>query len=119
MHFVKRHTILQYPEYWFQVDEYRKEDGTPVLLLHLRFDKFSKEVLKRVLFEWRAFRKVTDLPLFAYGEDANHEKWHAFVSLLGFKDTGQTIVCNNGETRRLYVSIKELPDARGQHQHSR
>jgi hypothetical protein len=111
MQFTQRHNILQYPEYWFQIDEYRSEDGQQVLFAHLRFDEFNKSILSRAWKEWKLFRQLTDVPVFAYSEDPS-EKFHAFVTMFGFKPTGQEIVCNNGERRRLYVSIKDLPHVR-------
>jgi hypothetical protein len=103
---------LDYPEYWFEVDEYRSSNGH-VLLAHLRFAQFNKSILVRVLKQWKVFRSICIAPLFAYAEE-DAPKWRGFVALLGFKPTDQFIVCNNGERRRLFISLKELPNERQQ-----
>lgn len=113
MKFIQRHMILDYPEYWFEIDEYQKEDGQQVLFAHLRCAQFNKSILQRILIEWRAFRTVVTAPLFAFAEQED-AKWKGFVSLLGFKPTAQEIVCNNGAKRQLYISVvKDCADVHG------
>jgi hypothetical protein len=113
MQFVQRHEVISHPEYWAEIDEYKDESGQQFLLFHIRFAEFNKQVLKRAIREWKVLRSVVQAPLFAYAEQ-DDEKWRAFVSLFGFKPTDTFIDCQNGEKRRVYVSIKDLPDERQQ-----
>lgn len=102
--YVGTHRALTTDDYWFDLDEYRRGQDT-LLLAHLRFDCFTPSILKRVLQQWSSFRKCVTAPVFALGE-VDDEKWARFVSLLGFRFS-QQVTCANGETRRLYVHLKD------------
>lgn len=102
--FVERHVILDYDEYWFEVDEYRQGDKQ-FLLAHIFFERFSPSIYKRVLREWRAFRQCVPAPLYAISNhDGDEKTWVHFVSSLGFKPTGLKVLCNNGAERQLFIS---------------
>jgi hypothetical protein len=98
--FVCSHRALTSDHYWFDLDEYRRGQDT-FLLAHLRFDRFTPSIMRRVLREWSVFRKCVTAPLFALGE-VDDEKWARFVSLLGFR-FHQQVHCINGATRRLFI----------------
>ena len=101
--FYVEHEVLNYPEYRFLLDEYRRGSDT-ILLAHIKFNKFSPTIFKRVLREWSAFRQCVSAPIFAYYDDEDIGTWEHFVSRLGFKPTGINILCNNGKQRRLFAS---------------
>jgi hypothetical protein len=101
--FVKRHDVLTYPEYWFELDEYRRGEDQ-MILAHIRFVKFTPSIFKRVLREWKTFREVVTCPLFAFGEQQD-EKWERFVTLLGFKPLHTDVVWE-GKSRRLFLHAK-------------
>ena len=63
--------------------------------------------MKQLLQDWAVFRTTVDHPLYAYSP-VEDRKWVRFVSHLGFRPTGESILCNNGERRQLYLSTKEL-----------
>jgi 5'(3')-deoxyribonucleotidase len=99
--FVRRR-VLDYDEYWFDLDEYQV-DGQQRLFAHLGFTKFSPSIMKRVLSEWKLFRQIVTADIYAIRDDGDVDKWEHFVSLLGFVPTGTTILCNNGNYRQLYI----------------
>lgn len=101
--FVTRHRVLTYPEYWFEIDEWRRGQDQ-FLLAHIRIAKWTPSVLKRIDREWAAFRECVDAPLFAIAE-IDDRKWERFVSRLGFRFHCDT-VCENGEPRRMFISRK-------------
>lgn len=102
--FYKEHTILDYPEYEFNIEEHRRGEEQ-FLFAHFAFKtKPNAQILKRVLREWKLFRKCVTAPLYAaYFQDGDMELWKHFVGLLGFKPTGFTIPLNNGVQRPLYI----------------
>lgn len=100
--FVCTHRALTTDDYWFDLEEYRRGQDT-LLLAHLRFDRFTASILKRVKQQWSTFRKCVTAPVFALGE-VDDEKWERFVSLLGFRFCKQ-VICLNGETRRLFLHL--------------
>lgn len=104
--FVTRHRLLSYPEYWFELDEYRR-GADQFLLAHLRFAKFSPSIFKRVLAEWRTFRACTYAPIFAIGE-VDDAKWKRFITHLGF-EPAMEVVCVNGQQRRMYRNVRLQP----------
>jgi hypothetical protein len=103
---VATHIVLDYPEYRFEIDEHRRGEDQ-MLMAHLCVNEWSREVLKKLLREWLAFRKCVTAPLFACAE-VDDKKWEHFVSLLGFKFHSD-IICNNGAPRRLFMHVKDCP----------
>jgi hypothetical protein len=101
--FVQRHQAHITDDYWCEIDEYRRAGGEQFLLAHIRVHHWSPSVCKRLLKEFRAFRRVCRAPLYACPEVAD-EKWVKFVSLLGFKPL-QEVICDNGDTRPLFIHI--------------
>lgn len=107
-----RHCILCYPEYWFEVDEYRRGEEV-FLLAHLRFAKFTPAIFKRWLAEWQAFRACVTAPVFAIGE-VDDEKFERFVTRLGF-EPAMNVVCINGVERRMFRHL--VGNVRRKHSH--
>lgn len=101
--FITRHCVREHPDFRFEIDQYQRTDGTQFLLAHIRVHRFSPSVLKRIDREWEILRTCITAPLFACGE-VDDSKWERFVSRLGFRPL-QTVICNNGETRRLFISV--------------
>jgi hypothetical protein len=100
--FVSRTRVLDYDDYVFDIDEYRRGDEQR-LTAHIAFENFNKQILKRVLHEWKIFRQCVTAPLFAYCGGYDTDKWVAFVSLLGFRPTDDFMTCNNGERRQIFI----------------
>lgn len=100
--FVTTHRALTTDDYWFDLDEYRRGPQS-LLIAHLRFDRFTPSLMKRVLKQWASFRKCVTAPVFALGE-VDDNKWVRFVTLLGFKFSKQ-VICANGATRRLFTHL--------------
>ena len=99
----EQHLILDYDEYWFQIDEYRKR-RTQILFAHLWVEKFTPSIFRRILREWLSFRQVCKASLYAVCDDGDQIKWEKFVRRLGFIPTGRTIFCENGAERPLFIS---------------
>jgi hypothetical protein len=91
------------PDFLFEIDEYKRDDGAQFLLAHIRVDKLAPSVLKRMDSIWRTFRSVIRAPLFAVSE-TDDGKWERFVSRYDFKPFSE-VICNNGVQRRLFISI--------------
>lgn len=102
--YARTHRALTTDAYWFDLDEYRRGQDT-FLLAHLRFDKWTPSVFKRVLKEWIAFRQCVTAPVFALGE-VDDDKWARFVSRLGFR-FHQQVNCINGTSRRLFIHLPQ------------
>jgi hypothetical protein len=102
--FVIRHRIPTCPDYVFEIDEYKRPDGSQFLLAHLKFSFFAPSTLKRALFEWSCFRKCVSAPLYAVVDDGDFKKWKKFVSYFGFEPTDIHLPCNNGVIRQLFIS---------------
>lgn len=102
--FVQYHTIRDTPDYFFDIEEFKNEEGQQFLLAHLRFNRFSPAVLKRGLHDWRLFRTCVTAPIFAVCDDGDYDKWRRFVSLFDFKPTNIDVPCNNGAVRQLFIS---------------
>lgn len=100
--FVTRHRVRTTDDWWFEIDEY-KRGQEQFLLAHIRVAKWSLSALKRMAREWKLFRSVVKAPLYACAEE-DTDKWERFVSRFGFRFLCN-IVCNNGEERRLFISI--------------
>jgi hypothetical protein len=101
--FIKRYTVIDYPEYWIELDEYRTPQGEQFMLVHTRFAEFSKALLKRFEHEWRTLRACVPGFLFCIGE-VDDDKFERFVARQGFKFF-RNVVCTNGIARRLFISI--------------
>ena len=100
LEFVQRHNVHRTDDYWFELDEYRDGERT-MLLAHIQFFHWTPAAFKRALRDWRLFRKHVTAPLFACPKEAD-EKWRKFVTLTGFRPL-QDILCEDGETRPLYI----------------
>jgi hypothetical protein len=110
--FVQRHRALFTDDYWCEIDEYRRASGEQFLLAHLRVARWAPSVLKRFHREWSLFRTVVTAPIFAYaGEDAG-DKWVKFVTRFGFRPLHQTINCNNGAQRPIFIHTVSPKDAK-------
>lgn len=99
--FVARHNVRRTDDYWFEIDEHQDTSGQTMLLVHLRFFRWSASVLKQVVREFKLFREHVRAPLFA-SPPADDPKWHKFVSMMGYRPL-QDIVCEDGEMRPLYI----------------
>lgn len=97
-----RHPIRSTDDWWFEIDEYRRGQDQ-FLLVHLRVKNWKLSALKQFAREWKVFRQCVTAPLYACA-DVDDDKWERFVSRFGFRFFCN-IVCNNGEQRRLFVSI--------------
>jgi hypothetical protein len=92
--------VIDRPEYTFDVEELRNGDAQ-MIFIHLDVHVWKKSVLKRLLTEFKAFRSVTDVPLFVSSPDSD-AKWVHFISLFGFK-----YLLDMAAGRKLYVSHKD------------
>ena len=99
--FHQNHTVLDKPEYCFDIDEYRRGQDQ-LLLAHIQVRQWSPTVFKTILREWRVFRQCVTQPLFACAGPGDTEKWERFVSHLGFRFL-RNVICENGEPRRLFI----------------
>jgi len=100
MKFVMRHNVLRTEDYWFELDEYTDGEQT-MLLAHVQFFHWSPSVIKRGLRAFKLFREHVRCPLFACPPVAD-EKWRKFVALSGWRYQ-QDILCEDGETRPLFI----------------
>jgi hypothetical protein len=89
-------------DFWFELDEYRRNDGAQIMLAHIRVHHWTKEVAKQIFREWKLFRECVKCPLYAVPE-ADDGKWAKFVTALGFKPLKDEIICENGDRRPLYL----------------
>jgi hypothetical protein len=105
--FVARHSVLNYPEYHFEIEEL-KRGSEQMLLAHIRVHKWSKEVFKDIVTKWRVLRECVTAPLFAFAE-VDDDKWERFVRFLGFKPLSEVIL-TDGTPRRLFIHVKDFPD---------
>lgn len=88
------------------LDEYRDSEGRQMLLAHLTVHQWSLGALKRIARNWATFRQHITVPLFATPM-VDDEKWRKFVTLLGWRPTGQQVLCHDGIERPLYIHIGE------------
>lgn len=98
--FVAKHVIPSPPEWRAVIDEYRRGDEQR-LVAHIDFYKFTPGVFKNYKAWWKLFRLNVKAPLFAYGrvDDPKFERWCRLSGFAPFQDT----VCNDGQTRRLFI----------------
>lgn len=105
--FVTRHRLHTTDSFWFEVDEYlRPRDdaaGDQLLMAHVRVVRWSPSVRKEIFRVWEAFRACVTIPVFAIGE-VDDDKFERFMRLLGFEPF-QSIICENGEHRRLFIHV--------------
>lgn len=94
-------TVINRPEYHFQVEELRNEDGAQMIMIHLDVNEWSKTVLKQLIAEFKAFRECTDAPLFCTSP-ASDTKWQKFISLFGWR-----YLLDMADGQKLYVSYKD------------
>lgn len=92
--------VIDKPEYYFALDEFRKDEGQ-MIFVHLTIRKWSTATFKEIIRNFQLFRQCVTCPLFAVGE-VDDAKWAKFVSRLGFK-FHSTVVCENGAERRMFV----------------
>ena len=99
-HEITTHVVRDIPEYRFALEEWRNGDRQMVFV-HMNVREWTKAALKQMLHEFKIFRKCVTCPLYAVaGEDAG-DKWEDFVALFGFSYLTD-VICNNGESRRLF-----------------
>jgi hypothetical protein len=96
--------VLECPVYSFTLDEYGR-GADRMVFAHLAVHKWSLSGLKQIIHDFTVFRQHVVCPLYAVAL-VDDEKWSAFVGLLGFKFL-TNVLCENGEQRRLFVSLKE------------
>lgn len=101
--FVATHTVQDNDAYCLTLNEYRRGDDQ-FIMTHFSVKHFSLSTLKRMKREWSVLRECVSAPLYAVCNDGDEDKWVHFVSAFGFKPTGKNISCNNGATRRLFIS---------------
>lgn len=89
------------PEYKFELEERRNEQGQTMLLAHLSFTRWSVGALKRCMRDWKLFRQHVTVPLFA-SPKVYDKRWEKFVTLMGWKPF-TTVLCNDGVERPLYI----------------
>lgn len=103
---VATYTAVDCPEYLFDLTEHRNTaTGDQMLFVHLVVRKWSKTTLKNMLHVFKQFRECVTCPLYANAM-VDDEKWARFISKFGFVPL-QNVVCEDGETRRLYINLKE------------
>jgi hypothetical protein len=103
-----RHRLYTTDDFWFEVDEYSRpakggteRGGDQLLIAHVRVVRWSPSVRKECHRVWQAFRACVTVPIFTLGlEDT--PKWERFVRSFGYQPF-QTVTCENGETRRLFI----------------
>jgi hypothetical protein len=100
--FVARHPALITDDYEFELDEYKRESGEQLLLAHILINHWSHAVFKRIFRDWKVLRQCVRAPLFAVPKH-NDEKWHKFVTALGFRPLMEEVACENGEKRPVYI----------------
>lgn len=97
---VNRWRVLTRPSYNFEVEELRNERGEQMIFIHLHVFDWTKSVLKQLMAEFKVFRDLQDVPLYATSPIAD-TKWQNFVKLFGFKP-----LVDNGE-HRIFISLKD------------
>jgi hypothetical protein len=92
--------VIDRPEYVFEVEELRDDEGHQMVFIHLDVKVWSKSILKHLIAEFKAFRECTDAPLYCTSPTSD-EKWRHFLSFFGWKP-----LVDNGE-HQIYISIKD------------
>lgn len=99
------YTAHETPEYRFDLDEYRDDDGKQMLFVHLAVTRSSPSTFREMRDVWSKFREVVTCPIYALGPDED-DKFANFVRLFGFKPLSD-VICENGEQRRLFLNTKK------------
>jgi hypothetical protein len=86
----------------FEIEEYRTDEGHPMLLAHLHVKQWSPSALKKIRHDWKVFRQHITAPLFATPM-VDDDKWRKFVTLMGWRPTGQMVLCRDGIERPIYI----------------
>lgn len=92
------------PEFVFELDEWRN-GSAQMIFVHLWIKTWTKTVLKRCLEVFTAFRAVTDVPLYAMGEE-DDGKFERFAHLFGLTPLIDA-VGTDGKSRRIFISVKD------------
>jgi hypothetical protein len=107
---VAQHVAHKTDDVTFELDEYRDAEGHTMLLAHLLVHQWSAQSLKRIRRDWAAFRPTITLPLFALPkhspDDPGYQKWERFVTLMGWRPTGQQVRCLDGIERPLFIHTR-------------
>jgi len=103
----RNYRVISYPEYTCELTEYNVR-GLGVIFAHLDVRDNTPKTLKRLKREWKLLRSCVSYPIFAYRgtEDGDDRAYGHFMRFLGFESTGLDITCHNGETRPLYLSVR-------------
>jgi hypothetical protein len=102
MDFHKRHVAHDTDYCTFVLHEYRDEAGAQMLLAHLEVHRWSPSALRQIRRDWDVFRQAVRSPLFATPIEGD-DKWVRFVTLMGWRPTGQHVLCHDGIERPLYI----------------
>jgi hypothetical protein len=97
---VTRHRLHTTDDFWFEVDEYDR-GGDQLLIAHVRIVRWSPSVRKQCHAVWTAFRACVTAPIFTLGI-VDDKKFERFVLSFGYQPF-QTVTCENGEQRRLFI----------------
>lgn len=107
MVFSKRTTAHQTDDCTFELDEYRTDAGEPMLLAHLRVHRATPAALRRIKEDWATFRSTVPHPIFSLPmlapSDPAFDKWVRFVTMFGWRPTGQQVLCLDGIERPLFI----------------
>lgn len=97
---LQRHLLHATDDFFFEVDEFAR-GGDQLLIAHVRVLRWSPSVAKECHRVWDAFRACVTVPVFTLGE-VDDPKFERFVLSFGYQPF-QTVTCENGETRRLFI----------------
>jgi hypothetical protein len=98
-----RWTLVDDPRYKFELDEWRDGPEKQMMFVHLTFHQFSKAALAKFEHEFKSFRSLTDVPLYAATHTENiDDKFDRFVKRFGFKEIGR-----HPTMGPIYVSLKD------------
>lgn len=107
MVFLKRHLAHETDYCTLELDEYRTDAGEQMLLAHLRVHQWSLSALRRIQHDWAAFRRSVTTPIFSLPmlapSDPAFDKWLRFVTMFGWRPTGQQVLCLDGIERPLFI----------------
>ena len=106
MIYVESHLIIDDPDFYADIDEYKDPDGNSMPFIHVRVNRFTPSILKRIKEVWSALRASVQGPIFCSrsDEDETFRKW---LDLFEFRFVG-AIPDGLGGTARVYVSFPEV-----------